>query len=73
MTHHINFAILVVLVACLFLRAALGYARYARLRAFSAIDSSYRAAALIASSKRELRVAKLKRSVRAAAQREAVC
>ncbi|WOB33249.1 hypothetical protein [Xanthomonas hortorum] len=73
MTHHVNFAILVVLVVCLFLRAALGYARYARLRAFQAIYSKYRAAALIATSKRQLRVANLKRSVRAAAQREAVC
>lgn len=62
-----------VLVACLFLRAALGYVRYARLRVFQTLDSNYRAAALVASSKRELRVAKLKRSVRVAAQREAVC
>ncbi|MCL1591093.1 hypothetical protein M3O57_11755 [Xanthomonas nasturtii] len=55
MTHHINFAILVVLVACLFLRAALGYVRYARLRVFAALDSSYRAAALVANAKREVR------------------
>ncbi|MEA9838954.1 hypothetical protein [Xanthomonas campestris] len=55
MTHHINFAILVVLVACLFLRAGLGYVRYARLRVFQALDSNYRAASLVANAKRQLR------------------
>ncbi|MBO9722683.1 hypothetical protein [Xanthomonas phaseoli] len=55
MTHHINLAILVVLVVCLFLRAALGYVRYARLRVFQALDSNYRAAALVANAKREVR------------------
>ncbi|WP_173426864.1 hypothetical protein [Xanthomonas phaseoli] len=55
MTHHINFAILVVLVAFLFLRAALGYVRYARLRVFQALDSNYRAAALVAIAHREVR------------------
>ncbi|MBO9857545.1 hypothetical protein [Xanthomonas sp. A1809] len=55
MTHHVNFAILVVLVAFLFLRAALGYVRYARLRVFQALDSSDRAAALVANAKRQVR------------------
>ncbi|WP_407469554.1 hypothetical protein ABFU38_10535 [Xanthomonas campestris pv. raphani] len=55
MTHHINLAILVGLVACLFLRAALGYVRYARLRVFQALDSNYRASALVANAKREVR------------------
>ncbi|WP_164739996.1 hypothetical protein [Xanthomonas arboricola] len=55
MTHRITLAILVVLVAFLFLRAALGYVRYARLRVFQALDSDYRAAALVANAKREVR------------------
>ncbi|WP_407473003.1 hypothetical protein ABFU45_10010 [Xanthomonas campestris pv. raphani] len=53
--HRITLAILVVLVAFLFLRAALGYVRYARLRVFQTLDSSYRAAALVANAKREVR------------------
>ncbi|MET3148404.1 hypothetical protein [Xanthomonas phaseoli] len=55
MTHHLILAIWLVLIACAYLRAALGYFRYARLRVFQALDSDYRAASLVANAKREVR------------------
>ncbi|MDG4488804.1 hypothetical protein M0D46_18795 [Xanthomonas prunicola] len=55
MTHHITLAIWLVLIVFALWRGLIGYVRYARRRVFSALDSDYRAAALVANAKRQVR------------------
>ncbi|QDS16193.1 hypothetical protein [Xanthomonas arboricola] len=73
MTHHFIPAALLVLTACAYLRGLLGYLRYAKQRRFDLVDANYRTAVLIASAKRDLRIANLKRSVRRSASRVEEC
>ncbi|MCL1551657.1 hypothetical protein [Xanthomonas nasturtii] len=56
MNHQIVLAIWLVLIAMCLFRGLLGYVRYARRRVFQAVDSDYRAAALVANAKRDARI-----------------
>ncbi|WP_162484713.1 hypothetical protein [Xanthomonas oryzae] len=48
-------AIWLVLIACAYLRAAIGLVVYRRQVSFAVLDSDYRASALVANAKREVR------------------
>ncbi|MGX9958264.1 hypothetical protein ACW0US_05690 [Xanthomonas euvesicatoria] len=55
MTHHNILAIWLVLIACAYLRAVFVSIAYRRQARFNRLDSDYRAAALVANAKREVR------------------
>ncbi len=55
MTHHNILVIWLVLIACAFLRAVFVSIAYCRQARFDRLDSEYRAAALVANAKREVR------------------
>ncbi|MFA0925007.1 hypothetical protein [Xanthomonas fragariae] len=55
MTHHNILAVWLILIAFAFLRAVIALIAYHRQADFNRLDSDYRAAALVANAKRELR------------------